>query len=112
MNEDYSNIEPLTWEGLIDIVLSDVREEVLRATSKFGPFRSAHEGWAVLREEVDELWEEVKHNDGYGPAAKKEALQCAAMGIRYVIDCCISTPEDRLMKSFRPVEDHDYSATT
>lgn len=38
---------------------------------------SAHEGYAVLLEEVDELWQEIKH--GTREAAQKEALQVGAV---------------------------------
>ena len=34
--------------------------EALDARTKFPPFNSAHEGWAVLYEEVDEIWDEVR----------------------------------------------------
>jgi hypothetical protein len=30
------------------------------AISKYGDFKSLHEGYAILLEEVDELWEEIK----------------------------------------------------
>lgn len=37
-----------------------VKEELARARQNHGPQNSYHEGYAVLLEEVDELWEEVK----------------------------------------------------
>lgn len=70
----------------VDAVLARVRAEVLRAEQKFPPFASAHEGYAVLKEEVDELWDEVKANKGYTSHAMVEAIQVAAMGLRYVLD--------------------------
>lgn len=63
-----------------------VFSEVESAVRKFPPFNSAHEGWAVIREEVDELWEEVKANRGYTTAARVEAMQIAAMAVRYMLD--------------------------
>lgn len=69
-------------------VLTDVETELRNATRKFGSFASAHEGYAVIKEEVDELWDEVKGNKD--PEAihrmKKEALQVAAMALRFIID--------------------------
>ena len=54
--------------------------------------QSAHEGYAVLLEEVDELWDEVKKNPSkYAHRDKdmrKEAIQIAAMAIRFVLDVC------------------------
>jgi hypothetical protein len=66
-------------------------EELIKATRKFGPFASAHEGYAIILEEVDELWEEVKrqHDDPKRHAnMRTEATQIAAMAIRFLMDCC------------------------
>jgi hypothetical protein len=75
---------------LVDAVTTDVLHEVLRAKSKFLPFNSAHEGYAVLLEEIDELWDEVKKNQRVRDKAtmRKEAIQCAAMAVRFVLDVC------------------------
>ena len=74
-------------ERNIDIILSVVRSEVLTALSRFPRFNSPHEGKAVIEEELDELWEKVKANEGRSPAARSEAKQIAAMAVRYMIDC-------------------------
>jgi len=62
--------------------------ELERAICLFPPFHSAHEGYAVLAEEVDELWQEVKGHAGPERTAKmrKEAIQVAAMALRFVHD--------------------------
>lgn len=72
-------------------IAADVLAELDRATAKFPPMRSGHEGWAILQEEVDELnvemsrmWTAVKANDC--DAAVSEARQVAAMAIRFVHD--------------------------
>jgi hypothetical protein len=70
----------------IDAILARVRYEVLRATQQHGPMRSAHEGYAVLQEEVDELWDHVKADTAYTHDAMREAIQVAAMGVRFVFD--------------------------
>lgn len=61
-----------------------VVEELQRARRKFGDFHNGHEGYAVIREELDELWDEVKADNI--PAAVEEALQVAAMAIRFAAD--------------------------
>jgi hypothetical protein len=66
--------------------LSDVLAELNSATVKFGPFASAHEGYAVLLEEVEELWHEVKH--GTLDRQRDEATQVAAMALRFLVDVC------------------------
>lgn len=69
-----------------DRVLELVDVELGRALNKFPSFNSPHEGWAVIREELDELWEHVKANTGDGALARTEATQVAAMALRYVLD--------------------------
>lgn len=71
-----------------DIAFNDLRTAVEKAQAKHPPMRGAHEGYAVILEEVDELWEEVKRQVIDGSALRKEALHVAAMGLRFVIDVC------------------------
>lgn len=58
--------------------------------AKWPKFNSAHEGFAVLYEEVDELWEEVrlKQTKRSVENMRKEALQVAAMAIRFAAEIC------------------------
>ena len=69
------------------IAIKEIINEHNRAAKKFGGFASRHEGHAVLLEEVDELWDEIKCN-GSDEKIKKEAIQVAAMGLRFLIECC------------------------
>lgn len=64
--------------------------ELERASSHYGAFASAHEGYAILLEEVDELWEEVKKNprNRSTKRMREEAIQVAAMSLRFVRDVC------------------------
>jgi len=81
-------------------VMVDIEEEFVRATSKFKPFKSAHEGYAVVLEEIDELWDVVKLNQGNPERVslmRKEAIQVAAMALRFVVDCC-DKPTDELVE--------------
>ena len=67
----------------------EVHEELLRATSKFGPFASAHEGLAVIEEEFMEFRSAVfwgVDQKGQPSSSYDEAVQLAAMSIRYLID--------------------------
>lgn len=68
----------------------DVKQEYLRATTVKGPFNSAHEAYAVVLEEFDELWEEIKpkHKDRDYLNMYNEARQVAAMAIRLMVDIC------------------------
>lgn len=68
-------------------IVEEVEDELLSAIQKFPSFRSAHEGYAILKEEVDELWDEVKNNKNDDPRRqRKEAIQVAAMAMRFVLD--------------------------
>lgn len=67
-------------------LLALVADELSNAQVKFGPMVSAHEGYAVILEELDELWQHVKVGDGETTPALFEAVQVAAMALRYVLD--------------------------
>ena len=71
-------------------VLAEVEAEVASAEAKWPPMNSAHEAYAVLLEEVDELWDHVKVNQKRRvmPAMRREAVQVAAMAIRFIRDVC------------------------
>lgn len=62
--------------------------ELAQARSKFAAFNSAHEGYAVILEELDELWREVQAKPKSVEAMRAEAMQVAAMGLRFMIDIC------------------------
>lgn len=69
--------------------LEDIKAEVLRAEAKHYPMNSAHEGYAVLLEEIRELEREVFKGGGEPRnwhAMRKEAIQCAAMCVRLIRD--------------------------
>jgi len=84
----------------LKLVTSLAINELKRATTIHGTFNSAHEGWAILKEEVDELWDLVKINpakfkteDELTRHKKKileEAIQVAAMGMRFALDVCVA----------------------
>jgi len=70
----------------------DVRDELAIARSKYRPMASAHEGCAVLREEVYELWDEVKKKPSNRNAQDmyEELVQIGAMAQRMAEDICLS----------------------
>ncbi len=82
----------------------EVIKEIDRARMLHGSadFHNAHEAFAVLLEEVDELWEEVKTNplkgvpdwqhaiviEEHKVRMKKEVIQVAAMALRFAEEVC------------------------
>jgi hypothetical protein len=74
-----------TIEERIDEVLVTIRAEVLRAMKKHPcTCKSAHHHFAVLKEEVDELWDNVKTDDTEG--ADVEAVHVGAMAVRFIVE--------------------------
>lgn len=69
----------------VDDPITAVAAELARAAVWPG-FNSAHEGFAVLKEEVDELWDHVKVNQKRRDltAMRAEAIQVAAMALKFV----------------------------
>jgi len=65
-------------------VLDNVFNELVDAMAKHPPMHSAHEGYAVTLEELDEVWDAVKKDDLVH--AKKEMKQVAAMAVRFLVD--------------------------
>lgn len=75
----------------LDYIIGLIKEEFETATIKWGRFNSLHEAYAIVLEEVNELWEEVKASQKNPSRIKyttKEAIQVAAMTIRLIYDCC------------------------
>lgn len=68
----------------LDVCIQEILKEYHQATARHGPFHGSHEGYAVLLEEVDELWDEVKANNKQ--RQREEAIQVAAMALRFLTD--------------------------
>lgn len=70
----------------------DILNEYINARDRFPAFNSGHEGYAVILEELDELWEEVTDNKRdpkiRRPMMRKEAMQVAAMALAFMVECC------------------------
>lgn len=72
------------------VALDDVSNELSTAITAFPSMNSAHEGYAVLQEECQELWDHVctKPKMRDLNEMRKEAIQVAAMAVRFVVDVC------------------------
>jgi NTP pyrophosphatase (non-canonical NTP hydrolase) len=82
-------IEKEVYEKRLRMYLENVFAETMRAKTLFpADFVNQHEAYAVLLEEVDELWDEVKKNQkNYDlHAQRKEATQAAAMLMRLLVE--------------------------
>lgn len=72
--------------SIVELSFNEVKEEYRNATSKFPQFNSAHEGYAVIKEKLDELWDEIKKKNPDLVKLRNESKQVAAMAIRYMTD--------------------------
>jgi len=70
--------------------IDSIITEYESASSKYPKFHSTHEGYAVIKEEVDELWDMVKASKEINGhlEMEKECIQIAAMAIRFIEDLC------------------------
>ena len=73
-----------------EFISEEIEQEYQLASLRFPKFNSAHEGYAVIKEELDELWDEVKKREEHRSIKKmrREALQVGAMAERFIIDVC------------------------
>lgn len=69
-------------EQLAHLILGELQ----RAEEKHPDFPSAHHGYAVLKEELEELWEHVREDTGHTIKAAAEAAQLAATAMRYILN--------------------------
>jgi hypothetical protein len=84
-------------DGLDGDAIRDIWREFQKARERFAAFNSAHEGYAVLAEEVDELWDLVKgkRNPENAALMRKEAIQVGAMALAFIVECCdVVAPAD------------------
>lgn len=81
---------PIMKDAAISRASNDALAEVRQAVERWPPFNSAHEGYGVLLEEVDELWQHVRTNQKKRDLAamRKEAIQVAAMALRFAAEVC------------------------
>jgi chromosome segregation ATPase len=68
--------------------MGQVHAEIKDARAKHAPINSAHEGYSVILEELDEFWEEVrkKRSDRNPQRMWNELVQVAAMAMRTAED--------------------------
>lgn len=63
--------------------IEKIKKEQIKATLKFKPFNSKHEGYAIIKEEFDELWEAIR-TDADWDHVEEEAIQVGAMILRFL----------------------------
>lgn len=81
------NVTPVNDERLRGI-LATVKAEVRRAANNHAALHSSHEGYSVILEEVDELWDEVRRKRANRSLQRmrEECIQIAATAVRFIHD--------------------------
>lgn len=67
-------------------IYKDVKKEIKRAAVHTKKFRSLHEAYGVLLEEVDEMWDitKLKRKNRKEEELRSELIQIAAMAIKAI----------------------------
>ena len=66
-------------------ILQEIDAERKRAKDLWpGMFKNYHEAYAVILEEVDELWDEIKKKEQDPLRIREESIQAAAMLVRLI----------------------------
>jgi hypothetical protein len=67
-----------------------IEDEFLRASDLYPDLHSNHEAYAVIKEELDELWDEIKKCKGTkgNNLIRNELIQIGAMVVRYLDNLC------------------------
>lgn len=85
-------------------VASYIVDEYVQAKSKFPSCHSYHEGYAVLLEEMDELWTEIKNSKpDMMPRDQnifRESTQVAAMALDIMITALHRMEQGRITNEF------------
>jgi NTP pyrophosphatase (non-canonical NTP hydrolase) len=84
-----TKLDTEAYNEKLRFVTNNIIHEVKRAKTLFpNNFVNQHEAYAVILEEVDELWDEIKKNQrNYDlEAQRKEATQAAAMLCRLLVE--------------------------
>lgn len=69
-------------------ILDEILFEALRARGTWPPYNSYHEGYAVLKEEIEELWDAVKRKPRDHNHIREEAIQVGAVILLFITDLC------------------------
>lgn len=78
MSHEYNN-------EIIQEVADHCSLELIDSYDKFSDFNSFHEGYAVLLEEVEELWDEIKDKNKTVSRIEMESIQVAAMAMKMLV---------------------------
>jgi len=65
-------------------IVALIVDELNRANKVYKPFNSAHEAYAVMLEEMDELFDEIRKKCPDKSRMRDEAIQVGAMAMKFI----------------------------
>ncbi len=68
-----------------DTIVKLVKEELERANKKFPLFNSKHEGYSVILEKFEEMWDEIKMKKPNNCYVQAECIQTATMCFKFLM---------------------------
>lgn len=86
-------------------IVSDICKELQSSMIVHPLFNSAHEGYGIILEELDELWDEVKKKKSMRDVKnmRDEAVQVAAMAMKFIMSMeNYWKPEPKIVTSENP----------
>lgn len=78
----------MTRTARIERAMGEVLDELSAVDRRFPPYSCAHHGYAIILEELDELWDEIRKNQSGRSIAnlRAEAMQVASTALRFMVD--------------------------
>ena len=71
-------------DTLVDSILMRFKQEFIKSSNKESPlFNSPHEGYGVILEELDKMWDNIK-GDHFNHSAL-ECIRVGAMALKYIV---------------------------
>jgi len=68
----------------MDPTMAAIVADAAKSRAKWGPYRSTHEAYGVIVEELAEMFDAIRANDD--EAARAEAVQVAACAYRFAAE--------------------------
>lgn len=68
----------------MEAIIKHVLDEVEKVQKEHSPYHSIHEGYAIMLEEFDKLWDEIKDKDPNYTRIYNEAKQVACTSLRFM----------------------------
>ena len=79
-------MDTIKYERLYD-AFDEIIKEMQSAKAKWpGDFKNTHEAYAVIKEEFDELWDEIRKKNPAKEQLRHEAVQTSAMLMRLIVE--------------------------